>query len=178
MRAEKQIIGKQYLDRLNGSPFFIVVDYRGLKVDHFTEFRKRLKKVGAEVHVVKNSIFRAAARESGLPDLGASLAGQLAVVTGQRDISAAAKVAKTFQTEFEKPKLRFGYLNNQRLESADLLALADLPSIEVMRARLLGLMQAPASQLVRLLNTPATQLVRVLQAKLEKDEKGQAPAQG
>jgi large subunit ribosomal protein L10 len=173
MRAEKTIISKQYLDRLNTSPFFIVVDYRGLTVGHFTEFRKRLQKVGAEVHVVKNSIFRIAAKESGLADLGGTLTGQLAVVTGKRDISAAAKIAKTFQSEFEKPKLRFGYLNNQRLESGDLVALADLPSIEVLRGKLLGVLQAPAGQLVRLLNTPASQLVRVLQARAEK-EGGQA----
>lgn len=171
MRAEKQIISKQYLDRLSASPYFIVVDYRGLKVSHFTEFRKRLQKVGAEVHVVKNSIFRIAAKESGVPaDFGGALAGQLAVVTGQRDISAAAKVAKTFQAEFDKPKLKFGYLNSQRLDTSELLALADLPSLEVLRGKLLGVLQAPASQLVRLLNTPATQLVRVLQARIEKGE--------
>lgn len=169
MRTEKTIISKQYLERLNASPYFIVVDYRGLKVSHFTEFRKRLQKVGAEVHVVKNSIFRIAAKESGLAEIG-TVAGQLAVVTGKRDISAAAKVAKTFQAEFEKPKLKFGYLNQQRLETADLAALADLPSIEVLRAKLLGVLQAPAGQLVRLLNTPASQLVRVLQARVEKGE--------
>lgn len=171
MRDEKQIISKQYLERLNASPFFIVVDYRGLTVGHFTEFRKRLKKVGAEVHVVKNSIFRVAAKESGLAaDLGGALVGQVAVVTGQRDISAAAKVAKTFQSEFEKPKLKFGYLNSQRLDTAELLELADLPSIEVLRGRLLGVLQEPAGQLVRLLNTPATQLARVLKARMEKGE--------
>lgn len=168
MRQEKQLIGKDYLNRLNASPFFILVDYQGLRVSHFTEFRKRLAKVGAEVHVVKNSIFRVAAKEAGLPDLGGTLNGQLAVVTGQRDISSAAKAVKTFRSEFDRPKLRFGYLNSQRLEAADLISLADLPSIEVLRSQLLGVLQAPAAKLVRLLNTPATQLVRVLQAKAEK----------
>ena len=61
-----------------------------------------------------------------------------------------------------------GCLNNQRLETKDLLTLADLPSIEVLRARLLGLLNTPATTLVRLLNTPATQLARVLKAKAEK----------
>jgi large subunit ribosomal protein L10 len=168
MRAEKQFISNEYVGRLNNSPFFIVVDYRGLTVGHFSELRKRLKKAGGEIHVVKNSIFRVAAKETGLADLGAGLSGQLAVVTGQRDISSAAKVIKTFQSEFDKPKAKFGFLNNQRLETADIVALADLPSIEVLRGRLLGVLQAPATQLVRLLNTPATQLARVLQAKIDK----------
>lgn len=163
MRAEKQLITKEYVARLNASPFALVVDYRGLTVGQFTQLRSQLRKEGAEVHVVKNSILRVAAQEVGLPDLGA-LTGQLAVVTGQKDISAAAKVLKTFQKKTDKPKLKFGFLNNQRLDAETLLALADLPSMEVLRATLLRLLQAPASKLVRLLNTPASQLARVLQA--------------
>ncbi len=170
MRAEKQLIGNEYVTRLNASPFFIVVDYKGLTVGHFSELRKRLKKAGGEIHVVKNSIFRIAAKESGVADLGGVLAGQLAVITGQRDISVAAKVVKTFQAEFDKPKAQFGFLNNRRLETADIVALADLPPLEVLRGTLLGVLQAPATQLVRLLGTPATQLVRVLQAKIDKGQ--------
>jgi large subunit ribosomal protein L10 len=168
MRAEKQILTKEYLARLNASPFFIVVNYAGLKVGHMTELRKRLNKAGAEIHVVKNSIFRIAAKEAGVPEMNGTLAGQLAVVTGQKDISATAKIVKTFGAEFDKLKIQFGYLDNKRLEQATLITLADLPSMEVLRGTLLGVLNAPATKLVRLLNTPATQLARVLQAKAEK----------
>lgn len=168
MRPEKQNLTKEYVARLNASPFFIVVDYKGLKVGHMTELRKRLGKAGAEVHVVKNSIFRIAAKESGVADMNGSLVGQMAVVTGQKDISSAAKVVKTFGSEFDKLKVKFGYLNNSRLGDTDIFALADLPSIEVMRAKFLGLLNAPTTKLVVLLNTPASQLARVLQAKVEK----------
>src|ERR1041385_445565 len=168
MRPEKQNLTKEYITRLNASPFFIVVDYRGLKVGHLTELRKRLNKAGAEVHVVKNSIFRIAAKEAGVVDMNGGLVGQVAVVTGQKDVSSAAKVVKTFGSEFDKLKVKFGYLNNQRLADTDLMALADLPSIEVMRSKFLGLLNAPATKLVVLLNTPASQLARVLQAKIEK----------
>ncbi len=170
MRVEKKLISAEYVQRLNSSHFFIVVDYRGLTVGHFSELRRRLNMTGAEVHVVKNSIFRIAAQESRTTDLTGLLAGQMAVITGQRDISAAAKILKSFESEFEKPKIKFGYLNNQRLETADLRTLAELPSIEVLRGKLLGVLQTPSSQLVRLLNTPASQLARVLQARLEKSE--------
>lgn len=168
MRAEKKLITKEYVSRLNASPFLLVVEYKGLTVGQFTELRKRLLKVGAEIHVVKNSTFRIAAKEAGVADLKGALAGQLAVVTGQRDVSAAAKVLKTFGAEFDKPKLKFGYLDNKRLEVTEVMTLADLPSIEVLRGRLLGVLQAPAGQLVRLLNTPSTQLARVLQARADK----------
>ena len=96
MRAEKQILTKEYVARLNAAPFFIVVDYKGLKVAHLTELRKRLQKAGAEIHVVKNSIFQIAAKEAGVGELNGSLTGQIAVVTGQKDISAAAKAVKNF----------------------------------------------------------------------------------
>jgi large subunit ribosomal protein L10 len=145
-----------------------VVDYRGLKVGHLTELRKRLNQAGAEVHVVKNSIFRIAAKEAGVGDLNGTLGGQIAVVTGQRDISTAAKVVKTFGAQLDRLKIRFGYLNNQRLADAEILMLADLPSMEALRSRLLGVLNAPASKLVRLLNTPASQMARVLQARVEK----------
>ena len=167
MRAEKKLITAEYATRLNASPFFLVVEYTGLTVSQFNELRKRLTKAGAEVHVVKNSIFRIAVKEAGVAELNSGLIGQLAVVTGQKDISAASKVVKTFQAEFEKPKIRFGYLGNKRLEVEDIKTLADLPSIEVLRGKLLGLLNTPATSLVQLLNTPASQLVRVLQAKAD-----------
>lgn len=168
MRAEKKNITEEYLSRLNVSPFFIVVSYQGLKVGPITDLRKRLNKAGAEIHVVKNSLFRIAAKEAGVADLNGALTGQVAVVTGQKDVSAAAKVLKTFGSEFDKLKVKFGYLNNNRLEASDLTALADLPSLEVLRGKLLGVLQAPATKLAVLLNTPGSQLARVLQARVDK----------
>ena len=168
MRPEKQNLTKEYLTRLNASPFFIVVEYKGLDVSQMTELRKRLGRAGAEVHVVKNSLFRLAAKEAGLPDLNGGLGGQLAVVTGKQDISGAAKTVKTYGAELKRLKVFFGYLNNQRLEQPDIMTLAELPSLEVLRGRLLGLFREPSARFVRLLNTPATRLSRVLQAHAEK----------
>lgn len=168
MRAEKQNISSEYVDRLGKSPFFFVVDYTGLKVAPLTELRKRLRGAGAEIHVVKNSIFRIAAKDSGVADLGSTLTGQTAVITGQKDAAAAAKILKTFAAEFEKPKLKFGFLANQRMEAAAINTLADLPSLDVLRGKLLGLLNTPATSLVRIINTPASQLAQVIKAKSEK----------
>src|SRR6266567_1869575 len=168
MRPEKKHLTQEYLTRLNGSPFFIVVNYKGLKVSHLTQLRNRLNKAGAEIHIVKNSIFRIAAKEAGVGEFNGALTGQLAVVTGQRDISVAAKVVKSFGAEFDKLKVQFGYLNNQRLEQPEIMTLADLPSMEVLRGKLLGLFIAPATKLVVLLNTPASQMARILAARKDK----------
>lgn len=170
MRAEKKLLTSEYVARLNASPFFIVIGYQGLKVAHMTELRKRLGQAGAEVHVVKNTVFNVAAKEAGIGDLNGSLAGQMAVVTGQKDISAAAKALKNFGAEFDKLKLKFGYMNNERLEEASIVALADLPSLEVLRATLLGLINQPATKLATVINTPAKQLAQVIKAKSEKGE--------
>jgi large subunit ribosomal protein L10 len=170
MRAEKKLLTSEYVARLNASPFFIVVGYQGLKVAHLSELRKRLTQAGAEIHVVKNTVFTVAAKEAGIGELNGALTGQLAVVTGKKDISAAAKALKNFAAEFDKLKLKFGYLNNQRLEVASIIALADLPSIDVLRGKLLGLLNAPATKLVTLINTPATMLAQVIKAKAEKAE--------
>jgi len=168
MRAEKKFISAEYVQRLSQSPFFLVVDYRGLSVGQFNELRKRLAKAHAEMHVVKNTLFRVAAKEAGVADLGGTLAGQLAVVTGKKDLAAAAKVLKSYQAEFDKPKLQFAYIGSKALTAAEIRVIADLPPLEQLQGRILGILQAPAQKLVALINTPATQLARVIQANADK----------
>jgi large subunit ribosomal protein L10 len=141
-----------------------------MSVPQFNELRKRLRPSGAELHVVKSTIFRVAVKEVGLADLSGVLAGQIAVVTGNKDVAAAAKAVKGFQTEFDKPKLQFGYLGNQRLSAEELRAIADLPPLAQLQGKLLGLLQAPAQKLVALINTPGSQLARVIKAKADKGE--------
>lgn len=174
MRPEKKLLTAEYLKRLNASPFFFVVDYKGLSVAQMTELRKRLKNVGAQIFVVKNSLFRLAAKEAGIGDLNGALSGQSAVVTGQKDISAAAKIVKTFGKELDRLRMQFGYLNNRRLGAEELLQLADLPGLEVLRARLLGVINAPATKLALLLNTPASSLARLIQTRAEPTTAGAA----
>ncbi|MDZ4289745.1 MAG: 50S ribosomal protein L10 [Prosthecobacter sp.] len=166
MKAEKTLLIEDLLTRVNASPFLFVVDYTGLKVDKFAELRKRLRACGAEIHVFKNTLVKKAAERAGYPeDLGPLLTGQSAIVTGAKDVCAAAKVMKNFTAEFEKPKMRAGVLDGKFLDAAGIKALADLPSREVLLAQLLGVLQAPASTLVRLLNEPAASLARVLNAR-------------
>ena len=167
MREEKKLISAEYIARLNASPFFLVVDYRGLNVAKFSELRKRLLKVGGEAHVVKNNIFRVAAQQAGIADLTGSLSGQVAIVTGRKDIAAVAKVVKTYQSEFEKPALQFGYLGNRRLSAAEVRVIADLPPLAELQGKILGLLQAPAQKLVALINTPGSQVARVLKARVD-----------
>jgi large subunit ribosomal protein L10 len=167
MRPEKPTIVEDVKLRLNNSPFLIVVDYGGMNVDHFAELRTRLAGAGAAMTVVKNTFLRRSIKEAGLPELDDHLNGQTAYVTGDKDICSAAKILKTFSSEFEKPKIRAGVLDNAVLDTPQVIALADLPSKEVLQSQLLGMLLQPATKLVRTLNEPAASLARVLQAKVK-----------
>ena len=170
MREEKKLITKEYVERLNASPYFIVVNYEGLKVAQFEELRNRLADTSAEVHVFKNSIFKTAAKEAGIEELGQALTGQLAAVTGEGEVTGAAKTLKNFRSEFDKPEWQFGFVDNDRLDADQIKTLADLPSLDGMRAKLLGTLQAPAGQLVRTLAEPSASVARIVRAKFAENE--------
>jgi large subunit ribosomal protein L10 len=174
MRPEKASIVSDLSDKLKGSPFLLVTDYQRMKVDQFGELRNRLAPAGAEVRVVKNSFLKRAMADSGMPDVADQLTGQTAIVLGEKDVAPVAKILKMFAAEFKIAALKIGVVDKAVLSTSDVEALAELPSREILLAKLLGLMLAPATQLVRVLNEPASAFARVLKAK--GDQGGPAPA--
>src|SRR6202789_3997385 len=176
MRPEKNFIIDEIKSRVDQTPYVLLTDYTGMQVPQFNELRNRLSVAKAELRVIKNTLLRRALKDSNLPDLESYLHGQSAVVMGESDVSAAAKVLKNFAAEFQKPKIKVGILDKAVLDAAQIMALADLPSKEVLQAKLLGLLLAPASTLVRLINTPASQIAQVLKAYSDKGEPIGKPA--
>ena len=170
MRPEKANIVSDLSQELKESSFVLVADYQHMKVDDFSELRRRLAGAGAEIHVVKNSFLRRAMADSGFPAGDGKLTGQTAVVTGKKDLATVAKAFKTFVTEFKKAMLKLGFIDRAAVSTADLEALADLPPENVLRGQLLGLLLSPATKLVRVLNEPGTSLARLLNAKASKGE--------
>ncbi len=164
MRAEKELIGSEYLERLRSSSYFIAVDYHGLTVEAFTELRRRLRRVQGEIHVVKNSIFGIAAAEAGFEGLGTSLKGQVAVLTGAGEISSAAKVVQEFGEEHDRPRMLFGFLGRERLDAQGVGRIADLPSLDGLRSMIAGLIRTPARSLASLVQAPGRQLAQVIRA--------------
>ena len=168
MNTDKEIIIEGLLERLNSSPFLLVVSYARMTVPQFDEIRHRLADVGAELHVSKNSYIKRACAGASLPDgIAEQLTGQTAIVSGKSDVCAAAKVLKTFASEFDKPEIRGGAMDGNLLSKEEVMVLASLPSREILLAQLLGVFLAPATKLVRTLNEPAASLARVLKAKEE-----------
>jgi large subunit ribosomal protein L10 len=165
MRAEKKFLIDEVTGHLKKSDYVILTNFTKLTVADTAELRKRLSPEKAEFHVVKNSSFRVAAKAFGLPDVDdKTLVGQTAVVVGGKNPSGVAKVLKKFIEEKQKLEVKVGVLDKKAMSAADLSKLADLPSLEVLRAQLLGLfMQTAAS------------FVRVVDAKVKKEQPA-APA--
>lgn len=172
MRAEKISMLKEVRTKLSGSSFFILTNYQGLSVAKSDDLRKRLRDAKASFQVVQNKHFGMAAKECGLPSIDtAMLSGPSALVWGEGDVVAAAKVLKAFIKENEKPAIKVGGLQGQLLSPADVESLAALPSREVLLAQVVGTIAAPMSQLVGVLQQKVASVLYVLQASAEK--KGQ-----
>jgi large subunit ribosomal protein L10 len=151
MNPDKQIIIDGLLERVNASPYLIVIDYTGLTVQQFSELRNRLDAGGARCTVAKNTYMRKVLAEAGLPDISGGLVGQTAFVMGDSEVFAAAKVIKNFEKEFKRPEMKIGLLGNAVLDAEKLKAIADIPSREAVLSQLLGTILEPASMIARVI---------------------------
>jgi large subunit ribosomal protein L10 len=172
MRPEKKLIVDDLKQQVGASPFVLMTDYTGMTVSQFAELRKRLRSIHAEYHVVKNTMLRHAAKEAGLPAFNGSLSGMTAIVvaTEKSDISAAAKILKRFGKDADKPKIKLGLMGQQVLKAEQVSAVADLPSLDQLRAQFIGLLQTPGTRIAVVLGAPASQIARVIQAHADKEE--------
>lgn len=174
-RTEKQ----QLIDALHAdfgrSPHAILVDFRGLTVPAVTEFRRRMRASGSTYRVVKNSLALRAAKGTPMEQLEKHFENTTGVAYTADDPVALAKVLMDFAKDHPALKVKAGVVSgSQVLDPDGVKALSTMPGLPELRARLLGLLQTPASQLVRLLATPATQLAQVLKA--HQDKQGEASA--
>lgn len=151
VNADKETIVNQLLEKVNASPFLVVIDYTGVTVPEFTQLRAALAGVGACCTVAKNSFMAKAIAQAGLPDISAHLKGQTAYVTGESDICAAAKVINTFAKSSKKAAYKAGILDGAELTPDKIQALGDLPSREVLLATLLGTINGAGAALARVI---------------------------
>ena len=163
MRLEKKSIFDEIGARVNGSSFVIVADYRGLKVEQFSDLRRQLNKTGARMQVVKNRLLRLITKDKGWSGLETSLKGQSAIVTGV-DVVQAAKTLKRFTTAHGLPAVKAGVMGGTVLTAAQLDALAELPPREVLLAQVVGTIAAPLSRLVGVMKQKVSTIVYVLKA--------------
>lgn len=168
-RPEKISAIKEVIALVEQSEYCFVLNYGGLTVSSFATLRKELAKANSKVKVVKNAYLAKAVAEKGWEGLDAVLNGPTAMVTGAGDPAEVAKILIEFIKKNDKTSVKGAQLDATTLDQAQVEALSKLPSKDVMRATLLGTLQAPAQSMVRVLAAPLTSVLYVLKAKEEKD---------
>ena len=167
-RAEK----KQAVADLNGlfnkTAVVVVAQYSGLTVAQMQNLRKQMKAAGASVQVAKNRLARIALDGTPVASIGPLLKGPTLLATSA-DPVAAAKVAAAFARDHEKFVLLGGAMGATSLNPDGVKALATLPSLDALRAKIVGLILAPATRLAQLATAPAAKLARVFGAYAKKD---------
>ena len=168
-RAEK----KAAIATLNGlfkaSNVVVVAHYSGLTVAQMQALRKQMRAAGASVKVAKNRLAKIALEGTDVASIGSLLKGPT-VIAYSDDVIAAPKVATDFAKGHDKFVILGGAMGKTALDPNGVKALAALPSLDELRAKLIGLLVAPATKIAQLTNAPAGKLARVIQAYASKDE--------
>lgn len=160
----KQPVVQEIKGKLEASKGAVLTDYRGLNVAEVTELRTKLREVGVEYKVVKNTLARIAANEIGIEGLDGYLEGPTAIAYGIEDAVAPAKVLSEFAKAHKNLEIKAGILEGKVIDLDGVKALADLPSREVLLAKLLGSMQSPLYGMANVLQGNLRNLVYVLDA--------------
>jgi len=163
-KERKNEVLEQYAQWIRESRALFLTEYTGLSVKQLDDLRKKAREAGGEFHIVKNTLGMLAFQKEGLPMTENLFEGSTAIGFAFKDAPPMAKTLDEFARDSEFLKLKGGYLGDKLISAAEVAALAELPPLPVMRARLLGTIMAPATQLARVLSEPARQVASVLKA--------------
>jgi large subunit ribosomal protein L10 len=147
----------------------VVAHYSGLTVPQMQNLRKQMRQVGAQVKVAKNRLAKIALEGTDAAVIGPLLKGPT-LIAYSSDPVAAPKVATDFAKANEKLVILGGVMGKTALDPNGVKALAALPSLDELRAKIVGLIQAPATKIAQVVNAPAAKLARVVQAYASKNE--------
>jgi len=157
--------------KLEKSQMTVVTDYRGMKMAEISDLRGQLRKIGAEFHVVKNTLARLAGGATGYAALDAVLTGTSAIAFVFGDVQAPAKLLADAARTSKFLKIKAGMLQGQLVSAEQLVAVANLPGRPVLQAQFLGALQGPSANLVGVLSGPMQGLLGVLQARAAQIER-------
>ena len=167
-RAEKKELVTALHDVFKNTGVVVVAHYAGLTVAQMTQFRRRMSAAGGKVKVAKNRLAKLALEGSEAAGIADLFKGPT-VIAYSSDPVAAAKVAMAFAKEHDKLVILGGAMGKTVLDAKAVKALADLPSLDELRATLIGLLNAPATKIARTIKEPGGQLARVIQAKASQE---------
>lgn len=167
-REQKEQVLTQYAEWFDKSQAVVLVEYTGLKVKDLDAIRAKIRESGGEFHVLKNTLARKVFEARGMSVSGTLLEKSTAVAFAFNDAAGTTKALTEATKGMEAVKVKGGFLAKQALDAAQVKALADMPPLPVVRAQLLGVLQAPAGKLVRTIAEPARSLASVFRAYADK----------
>ena len=162
-RKEKEVIVNQYKDWIDNSKAFFVLSYKNMTMSAVNEARAQLRDVNGEIHVVKNRLFKLVMDEKGLDYSDSFWEENNLVGFAFTDAPSVAKVISDL-SKTNVFDIRLGCLDQTMISADQVKALADLPTLPVMRGILLGTVMASASKFVRTLAEPARSMAAVVRA--------------
>jgi large subunit ribosomal protein L10 len=166
---DKRRIVADLHQRMSQSQVAILTRCVGLNVERTTQLRRELRKAAVEYRVVKNTLLRLAMRGTDKEILQPKVQGPIAVAWSATDPIAPARVLARYAKEYPELQILVAACEGRLWGPAEIQAWVNLPSLDELRAKILGLLKAPASKLVRLMATPSTQLAQLLKAKSEQE---------
>ena len=176
-RAQKEEQVAELKEKIGRASSIYVADYRGLDVPGANELRSRIHREGDgdfEYRVAKISILERATADSAAEGLSPHLNGPVAVALSYGDPIGLAKILTEFSKDHKVFEIKGGLVDGEVVDSSQIAALAELPSLDALRGQIVGLLQASATKLVRLLVEPGTQLARLVEARRQQQEDGGA----
>jgi len=168
-RSQKEALVRSLHDDFAGTVCVVVTHQTGLSVAEATQLRRQVRDAGARFRVTKNRLAKRALEGTPFEGLAPLFSGPTAIAYSN-DPVAAAKAAVDYANRNDKLRIVGGALAGKPLDAAAVRALATLPSLDELRGKIIGLIQAPATRLAGLLQAPAGQLARVLAAHAEQEQ--------
>lgn len=173
-KERKDQLIHQYKEWMKQSQLQVVMTYKGLSMKEVDLLRSKLREVGGEFHIVKNTLAKLAFQQAGMPLPEKFFEASTAVAFAFEDVPPIAKALNEFTKSSEFVTVKGGYLDKKPISPEGVKALADMPPLPVIRAQLLGVLLAPASRLVRTLAEPARGLAAVIKAHAGPETASQA----
>ncbi len=164
LRVEKKEFVAKLHERLEKAQGTFLVEYKGLNVEAITRLRRELRKVDAELQVVKNRLLKLASRETPTALIEEHMHGPTAITVTREDLAGPAKVLVEFAKEFDQLKIKCGQISGKVIDLSTINRLAELPGRDVLLAQTLSAMQAVPASFVRVLNGLLLKLLYALRA--------------
>ena len=166
LETKKQVVESLKVS-LSESNILLVAHYAGLTVDQMTALRSSAKENNVNVKVAKNSLIKLAIKDTEFSALEGELSGPTVLIFAD-DIVAAAKILVSFSKKNESLLVKTGLYNESIIGKEEIINISKMPSLDEIRAKLIGLIKAPATKIACVLQAPASQCARVVKAYSEK----------